>query len=189
MSKRNKRVIAFTGAGISADSGIGTFMDNPDIRNALHRYVAQSDIPRYHQAIKTMKSQIDPAQPNDAHLALAEYDVEVITMNIDGLHEKAGSKPLNLHGTMPSDDELDICHTLYGKPVLYGDMAPNYQVAIERVYSLREGDVFLVIGASDSTAISTQLQVLASSQGADVIQIQSNAKTRVREVLQEILNA
>lgn len=189
MSKNNRRIVAFTGAGISKESGIDTFLEHPDIRDALHRSVAQTDIPRYHKAIRMMKTQIDGAQPNDAHYALNDYDVVVITMNIDGLHEKAGSQPINLHGTMPSDDELDICHTLVGKPVLYGDMAPNYQIAMDLVLSLKKEDVFLVIGASMSTAISGQLQMLARAQGAQVISIQDNAATKVREVLKEIANA
>lgn len=190
MSRNNKpRIIAFTGAGISKESGIDTFLEHPDIRDALHRSVAMTDIPRYHRAIKAMKKQIDPALPNDAHKALFEYDVEIISMNIDGLHEKAGSHPINLHGTMPRDDELDICHSLYGKPVLYGDNAPNYQVAFEKVLSLKPGDIFLVIGASNSTAISYQLQQAAKYQGAQVIQIQKDAATLVRQTLQEITNA
>ena len=189
MLKNKKRIIAFTGAGISKESGIDTFLEHPDVRDALHRHVAQTDVPRYQKAIRSMKHQIDQAEPNDAHYALYEYDVEVITMNIDGLHEKAGSKPINLHGTMPSEDELDICHTLYNKPVLYGDMAPNYEVAMQKILTLTEDDALLVIGASMSTAISEQLQVIASQQGADVISIQAQAATRVRQVLQEITNA
>lgn len=180
--------MAFTGAGISKESGIDTFLEHPDIRDALHRHVAINDVARYQKAIRSIKKQIDQAEPNDAHYALSEYGVDVITMNIDGLHEKASSKPLNLHGTMPSESELEICHTLYGKPVLYGDMAPNYSVAIDKILELKEGDVFLVIGASMSTAISHQLQMLASSQGAKVISIQDNAATRVREVLEDIVN-
>ncbi len=181
-------VIAFTGAGISKDSGIDTFLEHPQIRDALYRSVAQSDPQRYKQAILAMKSQIDPAKANDAHYALAEYGVDVITMNIDGLHEKAGSTPLNLHGTMPEDDELEICHTLYGKPVLYGDSAPNYQIAVEKVYNLKPGDVFIVIGASMSTAISGDLQYLARSRGATIYSIQEDAKTQVRKLLEEIFD-
>lgn len=182
------KILAFTGAGISKESGIDTFLEQPDIRDALYREVAINDAARYQQAVKAMKKQIDQAKPNDAHVALAEYDIEILTMNIDGLHEKAGSNPLCLHGTMPSDDELEICHTLYGKPVLYGDLAPNYEVALQKVLELKEDDVFLVIGASKSTAISGQLQYAAQSRKAQVIQIQEDAATQVRAVLEEIFN-
>lgn len=180
------KVLAFTGAGISKESGVDTFLEHPHIRDALYRDVAKNDVSRYQQAIKAMKKQIDPAQPNDAHLALAEYDVEILTMNIDGLHEKAGSNPITLHGTMPEEHELEYCHTLYNKPVLYGDMAPSYEVAIQKVLQLQPGDVFLVVGASMSTAISGQLQYLAQAQQAKVIAIQADAATEVRKVLEEI---
>lgn len=183
---RNRKIIAFTGAGISKESGIDTFMERPQVRDCLHRHVANLEPERYKEAIKLMKDQIDQAQPNDAHLALSEYNIDVITMNIDGLHQKAGSHPICLHGSLPSDEELDNCDKLYNKPVLYGDMAPQYQVALEKVSSLSEGDVLLVIGASDSTAISVQLQMIAQSLGAQIIQIQSNAKHQVRKVLEEI---
>ena len=47
------------------------------------------------------------AKPNDAHKALAEYKIPIITMNIDGLHKLAGSDALELHGGLPEDDEMD----------------------------------------------------------------------------------
>lgn len=183
---RNRRILAFSGAGISKESGIDTFLERPEIRDALYREVANTNPKRYKEAILAIKKQVENAQPNDAHLALAQYQVEVITMNIDGLHEKAGSKVIALHGTLPLDNEMDRCHRLTGKPVLYGDAAPNYSVAIDKVLSLQEGDIFLVIGASLSTAISGQLQALARYQNAEVIQIQSQAATRVRQVLEEL---
>lgn len=184
---KNKKIIALTGAGISKESGIDTFLERPEVRDVLYREIAKTNPELYRKTIKLMKQQIDLAQPNDAHLALAEYGVKIITMNIDGLHEKAGSHPLNLHGSMPSDDELETCDTLYNKPVLYGDLAPNYQKAIDLVSSLEPGDHFVVIGASLSTMISYQLQQLASYQGASIHQIQSNAKDKVRPLLEELM--
>lgn len=187
MLKNKKRIIALTGAGISKESGIDTFMERPEVRDALYREIAQNNPEHYRNTIKQMKAQVDHALPNDAHLALAEYGVEIITMNIDSLHEKAGSKPLNLHGTLPLDEELDYCETLYNKPVLYSDRAPNYPLAIEKVLELKEGDVLLVIGASNSTAISYQLQLLAQANKVEVIQVQSNAKDKVRPLLEELM--
>lgn len=171
--------LAFTGAGISKDSGIETFMDRPDIREKLFRSYAQSHPEDYRATIQVMKEAIDQAEPNAAHLALAKNEVKIITMNIDGLHEKAGSKPLTLHGTMPSEEELPYCDTLYDKPVLYGDPAPNYSIAIDWVSKLTNEDTFIVVGASDHTAISYQLKMLAQSVGANIIDIQSDAITRV----------
>lgn len=188
MLKSKPRILAFTGAGISKDSGIDTFLEHPEIRDCLFREVANHDPQRYKRAIEFLKAQVKDAQPNDAHKALYEYGIDIITMNIDGLHEKAGSKPLTLHGTLPSDEEMPICHQLYNKPVLYGDLAPNYKKAFEWVEQLKPEDIFLVIGASGHTAISNQLQLIAQYQGARIIQIQSDAKTRVRQLLKEELS-
>lgn len=186
MSKNKVRIIAFTGAGISKESGIDTFLERPEVRDTLYRQVAMNEPERYRKTIRLMKNQVDQAEPNDAHYALAEYNVEVITMNIDGLHEKAGSKPLCLHGTLPTEEEMAYCETLHEKPVLYGDLAPNYEKAINQVFSLQPGDHFVVIGASLSTAISGQLQSIAQSMGATIHQIQSNAKDRVRPLIKEL---
>lgn len=178
-------ILAFTGAGISKDSGIDTFMDRPDVRDKLFREYANVNPQDYRETIQALKRVIDNANPNDAHFALAEYDVEIITMNIDGLHEMAGSKKvLNLHGTLPSEQELPYCDRLYEKPVLYGDSAPNYEKAIYKVSQLSIGDTFLVIGASNHTAIAYQLKQLALMQDAQVIEIKADAKMRVRQTLQ-----
>ncbi len=107
---------------------------------------------------------IKDKKPNDA---LAEYD---ITMNVDGLHQKAG----------PTEEQLEYCDKLYNLPVLYGDPEKAYNA----VDSLREGDIFLVIGASEYTTISNALRVLAKSCGAIVVEIQDHASVKVREFLE-----
>lgn len=126
------------------------------------------------------------AKPNDAHIALAQYKIPVITMNIDGLHKQAGSDALELHGGLPEDDEMDIAWSLYNKPVLYGDPAPNYAKAYEMIYDLKPGDIFLVIGCSFHTAIAVDLREVARSRGARIIEIQENAAHNVRKILENI---
>lgn len=179
-------ILAFTGAGISKDSGIDTFMERPDVRDCLHRHYANTYPEEYRQVIKELKKQIDKAKPNDAHLALREYNIDIITMNIDGLHQKAGSSPLWLHGELPANNELVYSDKLQGKPVLYGDMAPNYGLAIEKVSALTNTDVFLVVGVSKSTAISGQLVAIAQYQQAEIIIINENAKVNVRKTLEKL---
>lgn len=109
-------------------------------------------------------------------------------MNIDGLHKLAGSDALELHGGLPKDDEMDIAYSLYNKPVLYGDPAPNYQKAYEMVYKLQPGDIFLVVGCSFHTGISVDLREVAKARGARIIEIQEDAAHNVRKVLEELLN-
>ncbi len=181
------KIIAFTGAGISKQSNIPTFMEQPEVRDKLFRSYAMSHHEEYNEVIRQLKANMQGAEPNDAHYALCEYGVEIITMNIDGLHQKAGSHPLELHGGLPDDDEMDIAWSLYNKPVLYEDPAPNYQKAFDRVETLKPGDVFLVIGCSYHTSIAVALRDVARSRGAQVIEIQQDAAHEVRKVLESLL--
>ena len=160
------KILAFTGAGISKQSNIPTFMERPDVREKLFRTFAEHHHEEYNEVIRELKANMNGAEPNDAHFALAEYKVPVITMNIDGLHKKAGSDALELHGGLPEDDEMDKAWALHNKPVLYGDPAPNYAKAYERVAELKPGDVFLVIGCSYHTAIACDLRDVAKHAGA-----------------------
>ena len=88
------KILAFTGAGISKQSNIPTFMERPDVREKLFRTFAEHHHGAYNEVIRELKANMNGAEPNDAHFALAEYKVPVITMNIDGLHKKAGSTPV-----------------------------------------------------------------------------------------------
>lgn len=181
------KIIAFTGAGISKQSHIPTFMEKPEIREKLFRSFAQAHHEEYNDVIKQLKANMNGAKPNDAHYALAEYNIPIITMNIDGLHKQAGSDALELHGGLPDDDEMDMAWSLYNKPVLYGDPAPNYQKAYEMVYDLKPNDAFIVIGCSYHTAIACDLREVAKSRGACIIEIQEDAAHNVRKVLCELI--
>ncbi len=180
------KIIAFTGAGISRQSQIPTFMERPDIREKLFRSYANTHHKEYNEVIKQLKANMNGAKPNDAHIALAQYKIPVITMNIDGLHKQAGTDALELHGGLPDDDEMDIAYSLYNKPVLYGDPAPNYQKAYEMVYDLNPDDIFIVVGCSFHTAIACDLREVAKSRGARIIEIQKDAAHNVRKILKEL---
>ena len=181
------KIVAFTGAGISKQSNIPTFMERPDDREKLFRNYANNHHEEYNEVIKQLKANMNGAEPNDAHIALAEYDIPIITMNIDGLHKQAGSDALELHGGLPEEDELSIAWSLFNKPVLYGDPAPNYQKAYEMVGALKKNDIFIVIGCSYHTAIACDLREVAKSRGAKIIEIQEDAAHNVRKVLIDIL--
>lgn len=180
------KILAFTGAGISKQSNIPTFMETPDVREKLFRSFAQSHHTAYNAVIRQLKENMNGAKPNDAHIALAEYGIPIITMNIDGLHRAAGSDAVELHGCLPEDDEMDAAWSLQGKPVLYGDPAPNYEKAYEMVFALEPGDVFLVVGCSFHTAIACDLRDIAKARGARVVEIQSDAAHNVRKTLEAL---
>jgi NAD-dependent protein deacetylases, SIR2 family len=180
------KIIAFTGAGISKQSNIPTFMEKPEVREKLFRSFADRHHEEYNDVIRQLKENMNGAKPNDAHFALAQYNIPIITMNIDGLHRVAGSDALELHGGLPEDEEMDKAWSLYNKPVLYGDPAPNYQRAYAMVYDLEPGDIFIVIGCSYHTAIACDLREVAKSRGARIIEIQEDAAHNVRKILNEI---
>lgn len=179
----SQKLIFFTGAGISAESGIPTFQSQPGIREKLEREYAITHYEEYIANILSMKELCDAATPNAAHYAIAMTGAPVITMNIDGLHEKAGSKNvLAIHGRLPSYEEIkrdDLRYKL-NVPVLYGDPAPLYQDAISLMYDLEYNDSYVVIiGTSFYTGISEELYSIAKHQAKEVWVINDNATERV----------
>ena len=103
-----KKLLVLTGAGISAESGIRTFRDSGGLWEEYA--VEEVATPGAWQANPALvlefynqrRRQLDTVNPNAAHYALAElesqFDVQIITQNVDDLHERAGStKILHLH--------------------------------------------------------------------------------------------
>lgn len=184
------KVVFFTGAGISVDSGIPTFQEQEGIRDKLTRDFCLDHYDKYIENIKSMKRTIDKAQPNTAHYAIAEMDCPVITMNIDGLHEKAGTKNvIAIHGRMPTWEEIeneDLRHKT-GIPVLYGDSAPLYSEAYDIMLDLDLHQSYVVIvGTSFYTGISEELYQLAERYATKVWIINNNASIEVPKVCEEI---
>lgn len=182
------QILAFTGAGISKASGIPTFEDMGELRECLSRDFATKHPQKYNHIIKNMYETCENASPNDGHYALVQYQIPVITMNIDGLHKKSGHpEVMEIHGSLPTKDELSNASLLTGKPVLYGDIAPLYQEAMNRVSKLTFGDIFLMIGVSGYTAIAYSLKEIAYFNGAKIVEINEDAEHKVREFLSQTL--
>lgn len=172
------KLVISSGAGISAESGISTFRDAGGLwENYPVMEVASADGFRrnpklVHEFYNARRRDLITKQPNAAHKALADlekdYDVYVITQNVDDLHERAGSsKVLHLHGELMkirsvSDPDyietLDIKHLettpeTRGKRgdlmrphiVFFQEPVPNIEKAMEIV---SEADIFVVIGTS-----------------------------------------
>jgi NAD-dependent deacetylase len=110
---RARRVVVFTGAGISAESGVPTFRD--DLTGLWARFDAQRlATPEAFHADPDLvwgwyewrRARVRRAQPNPGHLAIAAIEAMVpgsvvITQNVDDLHERAGSRaPIHLHGSL-----------------------------------------------------------------------------------------
>ncbi|EFI24136.1 NAD-dependent deacetylase [Neisseria sp. oral taxon 014 str. F0314] len=170
-----KKCVVLTGAGISADSGLLTFRDAGGLweghkvtdvctPEALERN-PKLVIDFYNQR----RLQANAAEPNAAHKALAElekyYDVHIITQNVDGLHEKAGSsKVLHLHGELNklrsvadeneiigfTGEQTDDVRDSKGGPmrphiVFFGEEVPLFPQAAEE---MRDADVVIIVGTS-----------------------------------------
>lgn len=104
-----KKLVIFSGAGVSAESGLKTFRDAGGLWEEFR--IEDVATPEAWAANPTLvtefynirRKQVMQAQPNEAHKLIAElesrYDISIITQNIDDLHERAGSKSvLHLHG-------------------------------------------------------------------------------------------
>jgi len=108
-----KKLVVFSGAGMSAESGIDTFRDSGGLweKNKIEDVATPEAFRRNPEKVLEFYNmrfkQLQSVQPNDAHLGIAEleksglYDVKIITQNVDDLHERAGSSEvLHLHGEL-----------------------------------------------------------------------------------------
>lgn len=188
-----EKLIFFTGAGISVESGIPTFQEQPGIRDKLSRDFANEFPELYRETVRGMVNACENAEPNAAHKAIAEFDVPVITMNVDKLHTKAGSKNvIEVHGVLPTREQLEEKYfpAEYKGIILYGDMAPMYEEAYQVVKRLEYGSsYFVIIGTSFYTGISAQLKRLAEQRNAKVILINRDAATRVPILCEQLKKA
>ncbi|MFL5747886.1 MAG: SIR2 family NAD-dependent protein deacylase [Niastella sp.] len=170
-----KKIVVLSGAGISAESGLKTFRDSDGLWEGYN--VTDVATPRAWKKDPAMvlefynqrRKNVLDAQPNAAHLGLAklqdDFDVTIITQNIDDLHERAGSKKiLHLHGEilkMRSEHDESLVYDIRGdinlgdkaedgaqlRPniVWFEEPVPLIQLAVPVVLS---ADIFVVIGTS-----------------------------------------
>lgn len=170
-----KKLVVLTGAGISAESGIKTFRDSDGLWEG-HNVMEVATPEGWHKNQNLVldfynkrRQQLKEVQPNLGHQILAElekdFDVYIITQNVDDLHERAGStKVLHLHGELLkvrstrnrdlildwSDDLLtgdldENGHQLRPHIVWFGEEVPALKEAIDITET---ADYFAVIGTS-----------------------------------------
>ncbi len=173
MGKKN--LVVLTGAGISAESGLKTFRDSDGLWegydiNEVATATAWRRNPALVQEFYNLRRRgVREAQPNAAHAALAEletdFNVLIITQNIDDLHERAGStKVLHLHGEifrMRSEKNESLIYEIFDD-IHMGDVAEDgaqlrpHIVWFEEPVPMMEkaaalmldADVFLIVGTS-----------------------------------------
>jgi NAD-dependent deacetylase len=196
------RIAALTGAGVSKASGVPTFVEMGDLRDKLSREYFNAHPHEFYRILNEMRSVTDTAQPNPAHLALAQHHIPIVTMNIDGLHQRAGSlenEVIEIHGNLrkvlcPECDEwfpFSITETSIWCPqcgnvrlqpdvVLYGDSIPKLYDAMEMV---ARADLLLVVGTSFYTSTATYVSHAAQRAGATVSIFNENAEEEVPRFL------
>lgn len=172
-----KKLVISTGAGMSAESGISTFRDagglweQYPVMQVCSADGFRADPALVHKFYSDRRRQLINAKPNGGHYGLVDlekdYDVYVITQNVDDLHERAGSgKVLHLHGELMKaraiDDESKVftlkpeaCETTpdtiieghHVRPhiVFFQEAVPNFEPATELV---AEADIFVIIGTT-----------------------------------------
>lgn len=123
-----KKIVVFTGAGISADSGIATFRDadglwaNYRIEEVCTPEALKNNRAKVIEFYNMRRRESLTKQPNDGHYAIASMeewaDVCIITQNVDNLHEQAGStRVLHLHGELMklrSESNSDLIYDING---------------------------------------------------------------------------
>ena len=138
-SNRKKQLVVLTGAGISAESGIKTFRDAGGLWEEYRvEEVATPEAWERNPAMvqefyNARREELYKTQPNAAHIALAEaekaFEVQIITQNIDDLHERAGSTHvLHLHGELKksrSSRDPNAIYDIEGPDLHMGDLAPD----------------------------------------------------------------
>ena len=171
-----KRIVILTGAGISAESGVKTFRgsnglwNNYRIEEVASPIAWEKDPKLVLEFYNQRRKQLFEVNPNAAHYALAKleekYHTQIITQNVDDLHERAGSENiLHLHGELKkarSTVDSGLVYELKDWPlnigdkceqgsqlrphiVWFGEAVPAIMDAIQIV---KRADIFIVIGTS-----------------------------------------
>ena len=171
-----QRITILSGAGISAESGISTFRDSDGLWEK-HRIEDVATPEAWQRNPKLVlefynlrRKQLIEVEPNAAHFAITElqakFDVQVITQNVDDLHERAGNEHvLHLHGELKKVKSTAYPYTIYDlngwelllgdtcenghqlRPhiVWFGEEVPNLPIAAQIV---SESDAVIIVGTS-----------------------------------------
>ena len=171
--ENSNNIVFFGGAGVSTESGIPDFRSVDGLYNQKYDYPPETILSHTFFWRKTEefyrfyrdKMIIDNVKPNAAHLKLAEWEEQgklkaVITQNIDGLHQLAGSKEvMELHGSVHRN-YCDKCHAFYGIDAITGCEGVPKCPACGGVI---KPDVVLYEEGLDDTTISKSIQYIANA--------------------------
>lgn len=206
--RRARHVVVFTGAGVSAESGIPTFRDA--LTGLWSKFdpgeLATADAFRRDPALvwgwyEWRRARVAKAKPNAAHRAIAAMatlapKLTLVTQNVDDLHERAGSRPIHLHGSLFAprcfDCARDVeppavadaesgarmepprCDRCGGciRPgvVWFGEPLPEEAMRAS-LDAARSCDVLFSVGTSSVVHPAAEIPVVAAEAGAVVVQV------------------
>jgi NAD-dependent deacetylase len=205
--RRARFVAALTGAGISAESGLATFRDEQTglwARFDPRELATPSAFARNPKLVwdwyAWRRDRVAAAQPNAGHVALAELELRVpdfllVTQNVDGLHQRAGSRRVvELHGSITRvkcSREHTVVDRWEAKPgevprcancgaflrpdVVWFEETLPAQALASAEDAARRCDLLLVIGTSAEVYPAAGLPLLAREHGARLVEINPNA--------------
>lgn len=173
--------LALTGAGISKASGIPTFQDIPGIKEKLTVEYRHSHRKEFDEAMQLLKDAVKDRKPNAAHKALAKHHIPIVTMNVDGLHQKAGSGlVVECHGNAAADSVV-----LYGQQAYYEDAFRLMGLCENAASFSLHPHVLLVVGTSYQTQFAQDFVTTAVAHNWKVIDINHDAEHRLEQIIQE----
>jgi NAD-dependent deacetylase len=171
-----KKIVVLSGAGMSAESGLKTFRDmgglweNYRVEEVASPIAWRNNPELVNDFYNQRRKQLLEVEPNHGHIALAEleryYEVEIVTQNVDDLHERAGStNVLHLHGELKKvrstldenlvyeldgwelklGDKCELGSQLRPHIVWFGEDVPLIETAAD---ICRTADIFIVVGTS-----------------------------------------
>ncbi len=203
-----REIVIFTGAGLSADSGIPTFRDGEtglwvdvDPMEVASIEGFERDPEKVWAWHEEMRQRFDSARPNPGHLAIAQLElllpdtcITVVTQNIDGLHQDAGStNVLEIHGSarrlrchlrcgfsvawLPGKLRAHTCPKcealLRPDVVWFGEgLDPGFDQALD---AADRTNVLFAVGTSSSVQPAAQIPLVAIDAGATVIEVNLHA--------------
>lgn len=198
-----KYAVAFTGAGISVESGIPPFRGDNGLWNTHHPIYLEIDFFRKKPLQSWIKikeifyDNLGNAKPNIAHEILAKMEdrsfiESVITQNIDGLHQKAGSKNVyELHGTYKKlictecNSEYDfsfadlnylpptcyVCKGILKPDIVFFNEPISYYAKTKSYEEVNKTDVMLIVGTNAEVLPAAEFPIIAKKNGAKIIEI------------------
>ncbi len=198
-----KKIVIFTGAGISVESGIPPYRGKDGVWTKESKKIAKKTRSELFLYLKEMHEQIQLAEPNLAHMLISNLqyynpNIHIITQNIDQLHQKAGNKNvLELHGTF-NEQHCDDCKTevladVQTCPKCGGFIRPSVvwfgeniksSTILSAVELVKQADLFLSIGTSAQVYPAASLILLAQDLNIPTFEINPET-TEISEHIKE----